>query len=183
MTTKRCGTMKPASNIRRARSPFNAAVFHTKIKDLQVTRRCRQLLVAHRVQRADKAHTHGRRGRIRRVAAAKASICRLPAATSRPSSTRRCRQCGPRRDRDRHPRRQPPAVRAEVPDGGHRRPTASGSATMPTGTSPPASSMSATASPSRATRSQATGDFGNMIFFDPVTGDFGRRRNVDFARR
>ena len=36
-TMKRCGIMRPASNIRKAPITFNTAVFHTKIKDLQVT--------------------------------------------------------------------------------------------------------------------------------------------------
>ena len=43
---------------------FNAAAFHNEIRDLQVTVDCRQLLVAHRVQRSEGAHDR-HRGRVR----------------------------------------------------------------------------------------------------------------------
>ena len=79
-TTRRCGTTKPASNIRRAAVTFNAAVFHTEIKDLQVTvdaGSCSSRIV---VQRAQGAHD-GPRGGILGATRCQGSSCRSPAAS------------------------------------------------------------------------------------------------------
>ncbi len=114
--------------------------------------RCRQLLVAHRVQRADKAHTTGVEFEVAASARSKASICRWPAATSRPSSTTTAADNpvagGPRPASATATACRPCRSSRWRP----RRLTASASATMPTGTSMPASSMSAAATPSRPTR-------------------------------
>ena len=71
----------------------NAAIFHTKIKDLQVTvdaGGCSSRIVFN----ADKAHTTGVEGNSP-CRHWKASICRWPAATSRPNLTTTVRQPGP----------------------------------------------------------------------------------------
>ena len=139
--------------------------------------RCRQLLVAHRLQRAEGAHD-GRRSRVRRAAARGPRSVARRQLRQRRSSTPPCTR-SPTRVSDGQPgiregNRLPTVPKFQMAATANLRTALE--RRQPTGTSPPATSMSAAATRSRRTRRtiRAPSSHGLPSAAPPATGDDDR---------
>ena len=131
--TKRCGTTKRASNIRRAPITFNGRSSTPR------SRTCRSRSMRAAARRASCSTSTRRTRPASRWNSPLSPLQGLDLSlagsyvSAEFDSTRATNAV--LATPDRHPRRQPPAVGAEVPGGGDGDLRRSGSATMPTGTS------------------------------------------------